>query len=456
MSVQEYNWYKLDNAAKIFPAASSITATNVFRISARLFEAVSEELLQKALELALAEMPMFRIRLRKGIFWFYFEPNPLLPRVTELNSYPCRKIDRYTNNGYLFNLTYFGRYIHLEVFHALCDGTAALAFLTKILTHYLILTNKDELPEVIPCVEGEFSKSAKSEDSFLRMMRSESGKPESMVRTGAYNAPTTLLQNGEIKVIKGILPLAEVKAFAKSKNATITAALAGVLIYSLYLETFRYAPKNKPIEVCVPVNLRKIFPSQTMRNFFTSVAVGLNFFEKEYTLDETISAVGKQLEEELSEEKLASKVRFCVQKETNIFLRFFPLFLKNLGLKISFDIGEKGYTMVLSNLGKIQIPDEIKPYVERFEFLLSPTLNSRYKTSCCSYGNTLVYAFTSNAENTEVQRRFFTILRDNGIDVTISVNVADETVPEKENPPKDKKPRREKKAKKPRKGGGEQ
>lgn len=422
MAVQENNWYRLDNAAKLFPAVSTVTATNVFRLTCRLYEDVSQETLQKAVEQALDETPSFKVRLRKGVFWYYFEQNTNTPKVTEEHSYPCRKLDKYTNNAYLFDVTYCGKYINVEFFHALCDGTGAAAFFSKIITSYLILAHENELPPVLESVDSGVSHPAMNEDSFVRITRKGNVKGENMVRESAYNSSSTLTQNGEIKVIKGIMSVNQLKSFAKAKNATITEALAGVLIYSLYNESFRYEPVNRSIDVCIPVNLRKFFPSDTIRNFFTTIGAGVNFYEKEYTLDEIIAKVSQDMRGELTPEKIYPKIMYCVNAQKNLALRFVPLFLKNLALRITFAKGEKGFSLVLSNLGQFNIPKEIEPYVERFEFLLSPTLNSRYKTSACSFKDTFVYSFTTNIENTEVQRKFFAILREHGIDVTISCN----------------------------------
>ncbi|MCX7657413.1 MAG: hypothetical protein N2Z57_01925 [Oscillospiraceae bacterium] len=445
MPSNEFNWYKLDNAARLFPSVSTVTATNVFRLSCRLKEDISPALLQKAVEQALDETPSFKVRLRKGLFWYYFEQNPLPPVVEEEHFYPCRKIDKGTNNGYLFYVIYFGKYIHIEYFHALCDGTGAAAFLSKVVARYLLLAHPEELPGDLEIAASGVSHSAQTEDSFLRVARKNEVKAKNEIRKKAFNPASILTQNGEIKVIKGIMPLSQVKAFAKSKNATITEALAAVLIYSIYMESFRFEPSNRSIEVCVPVNLRKFFPSETMRNFFATIYAGANFYERELSFDEVLEKVKSDMAQELSAEKIYPKVMFYVGAQKNIALRFVPLFLKNLVLRISFAKGEQTQSTVLSNLGQFNVPKELEPYIERFEFLLSPTLQSRYKTSACSFGDVFVYCFTSNAENTDIQRRFFSILKENGVDVTISCNMR-ETLPEsvKEKKKKEKKKRGEK------------
>jgi len=420
LNKRDFFWYKLDNAAKIFPAVSSVTATNVFRLSARLKENINREILQISVENALMEMPSFKVKMHKGMFWYYFENNHNRPDIKEEYAYPCRKIDRYTNNGYLFDVTYFGENINCEVFHAIADGASAIKFLCRIVEHYIKISHK-EIDYKIP-KDTTSSNIAQNEDSFVRMTSSGEGESVSIVRPPSYQIQSILTYDNEIKIIKGIMSTSQMKALAKEKGVTITVLLSAFLIYSIYLESFLCNPKNKPIDLCVPVNLRQFFPSQTARNFFTSIPVGVNFFKKNYSLDEVIAICKKDFEEQLTESSLYSKVKYGVEFQNKMYLRFLPLFLKNIGLKLAFKKGEKGYSSVLSNLGNVKLPEEISPYVERFEFFLSPTRTNRYKTSMCSFGDKMVFAFTTNVENTDIQKKFFTLLVENNIDVTISSN----------------------------------
>ena len=148
----------------------------------------------------------------------------------------------------------------------------------------------------------------------------------------------------------------------------------------------------------------------------------MNFYEHEYSLDETISIVGEEMKKELTKENLYSKIRYGTEMEDKTAIRFIPLFLKNIVLMISYWQGEKGNTTVLSSLGNVTVPHEIEPFIERIEFVLSPTSSVKTKTAAVTFGNTLVYTFTSCAENTDIQRKFFSILQDLGISVTIGCN----------------------------------
>lgn len=78
---QKQKWLRLDNAAKIYPAARRKKWSNVFRLSATLTEPVDKEVLRTALDVTLRRFPSIGVRLRRGLFWFYLERVPEVPEI---------------------------------------------------------------------------------------------------------------------------------------------------------------------------------------------------------------------------------------------------------------------------------------------------------------------------------------------------------------------------------------
>lgn len=72
-------WRRLDNTAKIFPVIANEQMSQVFRISVTLKEPVDPDILQQALEDILPHIRNFRVKLRRGLFWYYFEENTRIP-----------------------------------------------------------------------------------------------------------------------------------------------------------------------------------------------------------------------------------------------------------------------------------------------------------------------------------------------------------------------------------------
>ena len=148
--IQGARWRKLDNTAKLFAAVAGEDLSNVFRLSVSLKAEVKPHLLSQALERTLPEFENFRVKLRKGFFWNYFETNNREPLIEKEETYPCKFIDPHESHRFPFRVSYYGKRINFEVFHGLTDGLGALNFLKSLTEHYLELcleeTGRDETP----------------------------------------------------------------------------------------------------------------------------------------------------------------------------------------------------------------------------------------------------------------------------------------------------------------------
>ena len=130
-------WRRLDNSAKIFPIASTKKYSSVFRLSAVLKEKINPKILKTAVKMALENIPSFKVKLKKGLFWYYFEENNKEIRIEKEKNYPCKYIDPKTNNDYLFKVTYYENKINVDIFHSLTDGNSGVIFLKEIVYTYI-------------------------------------------------------------------------------------------------------------------------------------------------------------------------------------------------------------------------------------------------------------------------------------------------------------------------------
>ena len=141
---RQIRWDKLDNTAHLFPSIAGENMTNVYRISVDLNEEIQRDYLQQALDMVLPKFDGFNVRLRIGVFWYYFEENgKRAPKVSEEIMFPCRYIRQNRNHNYLFRVTYYGCRINLEVFHVLTDGMGGINFLRELTYQYLRLVHKE-------------------------------------------------------------------------------------------------------------------------------------------------------------------------------------------------------------------------------------------------------------------------------------------------------------------------
>ena len=188
---KENNWRRLDNSAKIFPIASSKKYSSVFRLSAVLKEKIAPNILKKAVNLALKNLSSFKVKLKKGFFWYYFEDNNKEVIIEKEKDYPCKYIDPNTNNDYLFKVTYWENKINLDIFHSLTDGNSGMIFLREIVYTYIELAHKEDFSQKLR-IERKISNN--SEDDYLKNYDKKSKGGRSGKRAYALKGRNLLLE----------------------------------------------------------------------------------------------------------------------------------------------------------------------------------------------------------------------------------------------------------------------
>lgn len=413
---KELKWHKLDNTAQIYPVIAGEDLSGVYRISVTLKEQVDPERLQEALEKIIPWFEGFHVRLRRGIFWYYFETNQKIPRVEEEYTYPCRYIDPYSNNQYLFRVSYYKRRIHTEVFHALTDGYGAVNFMRELVSQYLRLVHRDAFPEVLDRATRNCS--FNMEDSYLKYYKKSNAKGYSPIK--AYQLKGKLLGFPGMQVIHGYLDVADLKRVCKGYGATITQYLAAVMIHSIYQEGAKES--DAPIRINIPVNLRQFFESTTTMNFFGVAFAELAGQGREYTFLEILEKVKADLERQITKAYMEERISYNVSNEMNPWLRRTPLFIKNMGIRYLYNRSAKSFTTTISNLGLIRVLPEYEDYIENFHFVMGVSKKQPVKSVVCSYGNQLVFTFSSVFEDTSLQRAFFKKIAADGVHVKVESN----------------------------------
>ena len=404
-------WYKLDNAGKIFPPTTSQYDTKTFRFSVTLKEEIKEEILSKALSETLKDYPVFHSVLKKGIFWYYLEESDIKPKVFKEERIPCDNI-----YGLLYNVTYYKKRINLEVNHALTDGTGALSFLRVLTANYLKIKYKiKEVP-----VMDTASTTEKSDDSFEKYYK-RARIHKKYIGKKSYKITGIDYPENRIKIIEGLMSTNEVLKLSKKYNTTMTIFLTALLIDSIGKQMTEREKRN-PVCITVPVNLRKYFPSKTIRNFFNTISVCYKFVD-DYKFEDIVQSVSEQFKKRLAKESLKDNMSDMVLLENIFVLRLVPRAFKDFVLKFSYGLSRKMHTMTLSNIGIIEMPEVFDEYIDYFDIFTS---TDGMQACLCSYKDKLTVAFTSHFVNSEIEKNFFRALSNENIEISINTNVFDE------------------------------
>jgi len=415
-------WLRLDNAAKLYPAIQKKGWSSVFRLSARMREKVDLSVLQKALEQILPRFPGFAVRMRRGVFWYYLEHNAGTPLVRPEAANPCRRMRWHENGGFLFRVSYYERRIALEVFHALCDGTGGMAFLKTLLARYQTLKGN-----AVPAADGVFDveqapRPEELEDAYARY--ATSSVRQSRREPKAYQVRGRRAPKNMLNIITGELDTVKALAAARGFGVTLTEYLVAVLIRALYLQQ-KSARKCglRPVKVSVPVNLRRFFPTESVRNFSQYVNPGIDPNYGDYTFEEIAEQVHHFMRMNVNEKFLNARMAVNMASERNPLTRVMPLFIKKAVLALIFRrVGEALFTSTLTNLGAVRVPSQLAGHVERFEATLGPSCKNPVNCAAISFEDRLVVSFASTICETEVERLFFTQIVKHGVPVRIESN----------------------------------
>ena len=414
-------WRRLDNSAKIVPISAGKKYSTVFRLSVVLKEVVNPLLLEKAVKIALEKYKSFKVRLRSGVFWNYLEYNSEDPIIEEEKDYPCKYINPKTNHYYLFKVTYFEKKINIDIFHSLTDGNSGSMFFREIIYSYLEISHPENFTEELRKYRKiEYN----TEDSYIKNYDKKSKNNNSGKK--AYILKGRKLPLGAVSAIHEIIDLEQLKKETKINNCTITQYLTAVLIYCIYNANFlKQCNKkiNKPIKICVPVNLKKFFQSQTISNFFSYLTVEADITEMElYSFDKILEFVKQDFKKKLTDEEIKKTMSFNVKLGTNPFIKSIPLVLKKPIVRLAYLEIRKYTTMTFSNIGRIGIIGKYQKYIDEFFMLIAPEPVEKIKCSACSYGNKIVVTFTSILNNCDIEEAFYKFFDDKKIDIKIESN----------------------------------
>ena len=181
--------------------------------------------------------------------------------------------------------------------------------------------------------------------------------------------------------------------------------------------------KRRPVKITVPVNLRKVFGVDTLRNFSLVLNVGVDPRLKDYSIEDLCREYRRQMDLEIQPEKMAARIAANVLPARNKALRLAPLFIKNIAMRSVYRrYGERKGCLNISNLGRISLPAEMEPYVKRVDFMIGVQLTYPNNCSVASCGNLTTINMIRNIQETELERRFFTNLVKLGLPVAIESN----------------------------------
>lgn len=405
MKKTTFSQYAIDNASILFLAQIRKDHTNTFRFSMTLTEDICPETLQTAVDRVYRRFPTIIAGFLPGFFHYFQVPAKNPPQV-QPDPGCLLTMGKDELRDCAYRVYYRGKTISIEAFHALTDGYGAIASFTTLVAEYLRLKYSVFIPVTETLVEVEQSPMLQElEDSFLTYAQEESAHLPSRY---SYQLPGGNSVRNGVRTITYTVPVQNLLDAAHRYGVSINTLLSSLMAASVMeVQQNRNAGKNLPVRVMVPVNLRRMFPSKTLRNFSYYALPTMEPQEAKRPLSELMHSFAQQIHTQLDHDRMAAIIANNVKLQNAWFFRIIPLTLKTVLMRlICRFFGETNSSVTVTNLGNVTLPEEMRPFVTHMDVTLTPRIRSPYGCAILSYNGFLTINMSRFPQEAELEEIF--------------------------------------------------
>ena len=407
-------WWPLDNAAKVYPISMSHDQMEVFRLSAYLDEDIVPEILQLALTFTIKRFPFFATTIKNGFFWHYIDSAKRRFSVEPEHTIPCAPMNVSLTGAQSFRIVYYRNRVSAEFFHILTDGTGGMIFLKSLLAEYLRLLGID-----IPATHGvldinERPLPIESADDFAKSAV-KGQKGSGFAGKPALQMSGYLTHTKPCQVLHFDIEANDLHQLAKERQVSVTTYVLGLMFVAGKAAT---EEDNGNIQIQVPVNMRNFYPSETIRNFSLYCNICMPISEIT-SIDDILPEISRQLQEKTSREAMHEMMNAAVKLVSS--LKYVPLFIKTtFGNFIYGFFSDRIFSNTLSNLGVVDLPDEMRPYVQKMDFVLGMSPTNRAACSMVTVNNVATFSIAKATIDSSFEEKIYSLLTENGLTFSVS------------------------------------
>lgn len=405
-------FFPLDDGAKIYPLVMHHNKMSVFRLAVYLNEDIIPEILQTALTYTIKRFPSFATTLKNGFFWHYLDISKRRFFIEEEKDIPCQAIKVSRSRSQTFRVLYYKNRISVEFFHVLTDGTGGMIFMKALIVEYLRLLGV-EISNLDLSIDNSIS-------PFVEEYSNEFSNVESnKTPAGFLDKPATQLngklsKNNPCRIIHFKIPTDSLKDVSKKYNCTITAYFLTLMLLSSVASTDTL---ENEFSVQVPVNMRKYYPSKTVRNFAMYCGIRMPVKDIKKT-NELFEKINNQLKEKTNLESMNNMISST--KKLIKSLRWIPLIIKRPITKLVYRyFSDDIFTSIFSNLGVVDLPSEILPYIKSMDFALGTSFYNRASCSAVSINNVTTFTITKHTLDPSFEEEMYRLLNEDDLNMVV-------------------------------------
>ena len=406
MKKTTFSRFPIDNASILYLSLMRKDHCNSYRFSMTLTEPVSPEILQTAVDRVYRRFPSVIAGFQPDFFQYFQVPVKEPPKV-QPDPGCLITMSREEIRNCSFRVYYRDHTVSIEAFHALADGYGAIACFTTMMADYLRLKHGISIPITEPLLDPEQDPmESEIEDSYLKYQQ---GKPLHLPSRYAYQLPGGNSDRSSVYTHTIQLPTAKLLDASRAHGVSVTTLISTAMAASVMeiQKKQENTGKLRPVRIMVPVDLRRMFPSRSLRNFILYVLPTMEPVDNEKDMAALLRSFGKQMTSQLDKKQLASIMAYNVKTQGSWYFRIIPISVKLALMRLAYRFfGESNNTITVTNLGNVRLPDEMQPYVEGFDVTLTPRVRSPYNCAILSYNDQLSVRISRFPKESELETIF--------------------------------------------------
>ena len=399
--------FPIDNSAILYLSVLHPNHSNTYRFTIALDEPICPTTLQQAADRVCPRFPTIAAGFRPGFFEY-----SVVPAVATVAEDPglLRTMSRGEVHKCAYRIYYSGCEISIEAFHALTDGYGAIKSFRTLVAEYLFLRYGVQSPERTEMLEsGEPDWQEELRDAYLDH---EKDSPKAIPGRNAYQLPGKD-RDWQVKNVSQVFEIGRVLAAAKRHGVSLTAFLSCLMAEAIMeIQQKERTSKQLPVRIMVPVDLRKLFSTTTLRNYILYALPTLEPEEAHMPRADRMARFDRQLRVQTGKDYLVPQVARNVRLQRSALFRYIPRAIKCGLMKAAYAMrGECTSSITLTNLGAVAFSEEMKKHVRSIDVWLTPRRGSPYNCSVISCGDSIRINITRFAALPEMEEIFFHKLR---------------------------------------------
>ena len=396
--------YAIDNSAILYLALMRRRHTNTYRFTMTMREEVDPDILQQAMERIYRRFPTIIAGFRRELLRYRVVPVDAAPLVLP-DPGVLIPMTREEIRHCAYRIFYRGKDISYEGFHAASDGYGAIASFSTLVAEYLRLRHGSQIPvSNTLCHVDEEPHDHELEDSYLTH---QEGKPLHLPSRYAYQLPG-VYNEPRVYPCARIYHTDAILAAARKHGVSMTSLLSGILASAIMDIQTRHTSRLKPVRIMVPVDLRRMFGSRTLRNFILYALPTMEPGDEKLPIRELLHRFQSQLKEQLDPKRMAAIMAYNVRAQANFFFRAIPVGIQCALMRLAYRFfGESNSSITLTNLGNVQLPPEMASQVETMQCILTPRAGSPYNCAVIALNGKLTITFSRFCRQPELEATFF-------------------------------------------------